>query len=185
MCVSFTAVKGPAEVQSCKGSIRSCGAGVGCCTALRSGGRLFTTVNTGSCQNTQRTAAAPHQERGALPPLSTLPSSPSSTSGIRPWRCLPEHLRSLSGLIIGVTQSFSFNLCAAPAGNLPQEDGEGGCPWKGGTMAQTAPPAASCPCQDWSKQLTDAFAFPLLLRPSLLRPAGEGVPAFSTTAPSA
>lgn len=119
MSLSLTAVKGPAELQSCQNS-RTCGADVGRCTGPKLEGRLFTTVNTGSCQNTLRMAAAPRLERGPVPPLSTLPSFLSSTNDIRPQRCLPRrHLSPARH----VTQSFSFNLRPTPAGNRPQTDG--------------------------------------------------------------
>lgn len=159
-CVSLpTAVKGPAELQSCQGNSRTCGADVGRRTGPRSEARLFTTVNTGSCQNTLRTAAAPHLEEGPVPPLSMLPSSLSSTNGIRPGRRLPRHPLSSSRRVIRVTQSFSFNLRPTPAGNLPQTDGEHQCPWNRSTMAHTAPPAAASLCRDWRERLADSSHF--------------------------
>lgn len=126
LCVSLslTAVKGPVEPWSCQGNSRTCGADVGRRMGPKSEARLFTTVNTGSCQNTLRMAAAPRLERGPVPPLSTLPSSPSSTNGTRPWRRRPRHPLSPSRHVIRVSQSFSFNLCPNPTGNLSQMDGE-------------------------------------------------------------
>lgn len=75
----------------------------------KSEARLFTTVNTGSCQNTLRMAAAPRLERGPVPPLSTLPSSLSSTNGIRPWRRLPRQPSHPQG------SSSSGSLRASPS----------------------------------------------------------------------
>lgn len=93
MSLSLAAVKGPAEPGSCQGNSRTCGADVGRRMGPKSEARLFTTVNTGSCRNTLRMAAAPRLERGPVPPLSTLPSSPSSTNGTRPRRQLPRPSR--------------------------------------------------------------------------------------------
>lgn len=152
MSLPLTAVKGPAELQSCHGNSRTCGADVGRCTGPKSEGRLFTTVNTGSCQNTLRTAAVPRLERGPVPPLSMLPSFPSSTNGIRPQRRLPRRHLSPGRHI---AQSF-FNLRPIPAGNLPRTHQY---PWNHSTVAQAAPPAAASPCRDWREHLTDSSRF--------------------------
>lgn len=155
---SLTAVKGPGELRSCRWNSQTCRADVGRHTDPRLEARLFTTVNTGSCQNTLRTAAAPHPERGPVPPLSTLPSSPSSTNGTRPWRH-PAKSSSLShsGHIIRVAQSFPFNLHPTTAANPLQTDGDHHR--NHSVMVNAAPPAATSLCWDWSECLADSSGF--------------------------
>lgn len=184
-CLSLTAVKGPTGLRSCRRNSQTCGADVGRRTDPRSEARLFTTVNTGSCQNTLRTAAAPHLGRGPVPPLSTLPSSPSSTNGTRPWRQPAEASPlSLSGTSSGSLRASPSTYAQPRQRTHPKQ--------VGGT------PTSSEPQHDGPHSTSSChFSVLGLEKSALLIPwvsfisvaqidsAGNCVPVFNTTAPSA